>query len=78
MIKPIVSVAIMKLPESRQLLLSDPVGQHLSEFAQVRVADDAAGRTTRTPARPPTVQDLLRHAVGLTYDILGDDPIQQR
>lgn len=78
MTKPIVSVAIMQLLERGQLLLSDPVGQHLSEFAEVRVADDAAGRTTRAPARPPTVQDLLRHTAGLTYDILGDDPIQQR
>jgi len=78
MTKPIVSVAIMQLLERGQLLLSDPVGQHLSEFAEVRVADRAAGRTTRTPTRPPTVQDLLRHTAGLTYEILGDDPIQQR
>ena len=78
MTKPIVSVAIMRLLERGQLLLSDPVGQHLSEFAEVRVADDATCRTTRAPARPPTVQDLLRHTAGLTYEILGNDPIQQR
>ncbi|CAM8624344.1 AmpC Beta-lactamase class C and other penicillin binding proteins [Comamonadaceae bacterium] len=78
MTKPLVSVAIMQLLERGQLLLSDPVGQHLSEFADVRVAEDETGRQTRPPARPPTVQDLLRHTSGLTYEILGDDPIQQR
>jgi CubicO group peptidase (beta-lactamase class C family) len=78
MTKPLVSVAIMQLLERGQLLLSDPVGQHLSEFADVRVAEDETARQTRPPARPPTVQDLLRHTSGLTYEILGDDPIQQR
>ncbi len=78
MTKPLVSVAIMQLLERGQLLLSDPVGQHLSEFADVRVAEDETARQTQSPARPPTVQDLLRHTSGLTYEILGDDPIQQR
>ena len=78
MTKPLVSVAIMQLLERGQLLLSDPVGQHLGEFADVRVAEDESGRQTRPPALPPTVQDLMRHTSGLTYEILGDDPIQQR
>nr|CBA33674.1 hypothetical protein Csp_B20240 [Curvibacter putative symbiont of Hydra magnipapillata] len=78
MTKPLVSVAIMQLLERGQLLMSDPIGQHLSEFADVRVAEDETGRQTRPPARPSTVQDLLRHTSGLTYEILGDDPIQQR
>jgi CubicO group peptidase (beta-lactamase class C family) len=30
----------------------------------------------RPPRNPPTVQDLLRHTSGLTYEILGNDPIQ--
>ncbi|WP_296511005.1 serine hydrolase domain-containing protein [Rhodoferax sp.] len=77
MTKPLVSVAIMQLLERGQLLLSDPVGQHLSEFAAVQV-DDGHTTAPRTPARPPTVHDLLRHTAGLTYEILGDDAIQQR
>lgn len=77
MTKPLVSVAIMQLVERGQLLLSDPVGQHLSEFAAVRV-DDGHTSAPRAPAREPTVQDLLRHTSGLTYEILGDDAIQQR
>lgn len=77
MTKPLVSVAIMQLVERGQLLLSDPVGQHLSEFAAVRV-DDGHTPYPRAPAREPTVQDLLRHTSGLTYEILGDDAIQQR
>ncbi|MDZ7893043.1 MAG: serine hydrolase domain-containing protein [Rhodoferax sp.] len=77
MTKPLVSVAIMQLVERGQLLLSDPIGQHLSEFAQVRV-DDGHSPAPRVPQQPPTVQDLLRHTAGLTYEILGDDAIQQR
>ena len=77
MTKPIVSVAVMQLMERGQLLLSDPVAQHLPEFAKVPVATQVNGETVlRAPATQPTVQDLLRHTSGLTYEILGNDPIQ--
>lgn len=77
MTKPLVSVAVMQLMERGQLLLSDPVAQHLPEFANVPVATQVDGETVlRAPKTQPTVQDLLRHTAGLTYEILGNDPIQ--
>ena len=32
----------------------------------------------RRPRKAPTVQDLLRHTAGLTYEILGTEPIQKQ
>ncbi len=78
MTKPIVSVAVMQLLERGQLLLSDPVAKHLPEFAGVQVAHfDGDTMTLRAPRRAPTVQDLLSHTSGLTYEILGSAPIQR-
>jgi CubicO group peptidase (beta-lactamase class C family) len=77
MTKPVVSVAVMQLVEQGRLLLSDPVARHLPEFANVMVADDPNDMASlRPPRNLPTVQDLLRHTAGLTYEILGNDPIQ--
>jgi CubicO group peptidase (beta-lactamase class C family) len=79
MTKPIVSVAVMMLMEQGKLLLSDPVARHLPEFAGVQVAHHQGGHTTlHSPKAAPTVQDLLRHTSGLTYEILGSEPIQRQ
>ncbi len=79
MTKPVVSVAVMMLVEQGKLLLSDPVAQHLPEFADAKVAGHLNGHTVlHRPRRPPTVHDLLRHTAGLTYEILGTEPIQRQ
>ena len=79
MTKPIVSVAVMQLMERGQLLLSDPVAKYLPEFADVQVSTVVDGQTVQQrPKAEPTVQDLLRHTAGLTYEILGDEPIQRQ
>ena len=75
MTKPVVSVAVMMLLERGQLLLSDPVGQHLPEFAHQQV-HTASGLVP--PTQSATVQDLLRHTAGLTYEFLGDSPVQRQ
>ena len=66
MTKPIVSVAAMMLMEQGRLLLSDPVSKYLPEFA------------VQQSARAATVQDLLRHTAGLSYEFLGSSPVQQQ
>ncbi|PZO20305.1 MAG: serine hydrolase [Burkholderiales bacterium] len=79
MTKPIVSVAVMMLIEQGRLKLADPVHQHLSEYAQQQLAVQTPdGMTLRPVQRAATVQDLLRHTAGLTYEFLGDSPVQQR
>ncbi len=78
MTKPIVSVAIMQLLERGQLLLSDPVDKYLPAFAHTMVALADDGTPLQPVQAQPTVQDLLRHTAGFTYEILGDDAIQTR
>ena len=79
MTKPVVSVAVMMLMEQGKLLLSDPVAKHLPEFANqtVAVARDG-GVTLEDVVRPATVQDLLRHTAGLTYEFLGSAAVQRQ
>lgn len=79
MTKPIVSVAVMMLFEEGRLFLHDPVARYLPEFRETRVGVVAPdGRIDTVPAqRAMTVQDLLRHTSGLTYEILAEAPIRK-
>ena len=77
MTKPIVSVAAMILWEEGRFLLSDPIGKFLPELGTVSVAA-GAGASERVPAeRPITIQDLLRHTSGLTYEFRGNGPVHK-
>lgn len=79
MTKPVVSVAVMMLLEQGRLLLSDPVARHLPEFANQKVAVERGGQVTLADVqRPATVQDLLRHTAGLTYEFLGNADVQRQ
>lgn len=72
MTKPIVSVALMRFAERGRVLLRDPVAKFLPEFADARVGIDGA-----RPKRPMTVQDLLRHTAGLTYEFHAPSPVRR-
>jgi CubicO group peptidase (beta-lactamase class C family) len=75
MTKPVISVAVMMLVERGQLLLSDPVSRWLPEYANQQVATAQGLEPVRQAA---TVQDLLRHTAGLTYEFLGDSAVQRQ
>jgi CubicO group peptidase (beta-lactamase class C family) len=77
MTKPIVSVATMMLMEQGKLLLSDPVSKYLPEYAKQQVAVEEGGQVSYVLAKPATVQDLLRHTAGLTYEFLGNSAVQK-
>jgi CubicO group peptidase (beta-lactamase class C family) len=78
MTKPIVSLGIMMLVEDGQLLLSDPVAKFIPEFANQQVGVETGGELKLVPVeRPMTVQDLLRHTSGITYDHTGNGPVHQ-
>ena len=78
MTKAIVSVAVMMLWEEGRLLLSDPVGKYLPAFNTTQVGVISGGTYGLADAdRPITVQDLLRHTSGLTYEFRGDTPIHK-
>lgn len=80
MTKPIVSVAVMMLVEQGRVLLSDPIAKHLPELGDLRVAVPQGGSVALQPvaAGRPSVHDLLRHTAGLTYEFLGNAPVQQQ
>jgi CubicO group peptidase (beta-lactamase class C family) len=78
MTKPITSVAAMMLWEEGRFLLSDPIGKYLPDLANLDVAVERGGEIERVPAvRPITIQDLLRHTSGLTYEFRGPGAVQR-
>jgi CubicO group peptidase (beta-lactamase class C family) len=67
MSKPITSVAVMMLAEDGKIDIAAPVSTYLAEFKDLKVGMDPA-------QRPMTVQDLLRHTSGLSYQFFIEDP----
>ncbi|WP_024509074.1 serine hydrolase domain-containing protein [Bradyrhizobium sp. ARR65] len=78
MTKPIVSVGIMMLLEEGHFLLNEPVAKFIPEFASQKVGVESNGKLELVPVeRPMTIQDLLRHTSGITYDHTGNSLVQQ-
>jgi CubicO group peptidase (beta-lactamase class C family) len=78
MTKPIVSVGIMMLLEEGHFLLDDPVAKFIPEFANQQVGVEHHGKLELVaPKRAMTIQDLLRHTSGITYDHTGNGLVQQ-
>jgi CubicO group peptidase (beta-lactamase class C family) len=79
MTKPIVSVAAMMLWEEGRFLLNDPVAKYLPDLKELKVAVvQGAQIVERVPAeRLITIQDLLRHTSGLTYEFRGSGPVHK-
>jgi CubicO group peptidase (beta-lactamase class C family) len=78
MTKPIVSVGIAMLMEDGHFLLNEPVAKFIPEFAKQQVGIEKDGKLELVPVeRPMTIQDLLRHTSGITYDHTGNSLVQQ-
>ncbi|WP_313437843.1 serine hydrolase domain-containing protein [Novosphingobium sp.] len=79
MSKPITSIGVLMLAEQGKLSLADPVARYLPEMADLRVWDGTARgpATTVSAERPVTIADLLLHRSGLTYEFMGDTPVQR-
>jgi CubicO group peptidase (beta-lactamase class C family) len=78
MTKPIVSIGVMMLLEEGQFLLDDPLPKFIPEFANQKVGIENNGRLELVPlARAITIQDLLRHTSGITYEHTGNGLVQQ-
>jgi len=77
MTKPIVSVAAMMLMEQGKLSLQDPITRWAPEFADMRVLDDPSGPLDATHPAPRdiTIEDLLTHRSGLSYNFNSQGPI---
>jgi len=70
MTKPVTVVATLILYEEGKFLLTDPVSRYLPEFADMQVyIDEQDGKPRTRPAqRPITIEQLLTHTSGLSYD----------
>ena len=78
MTKAIVSVAVMMLWEEGRLLLGDPISRFIPAFADTKVGVIEGNAYTLAASRNPiTVQDLLRHTSGLTYEFRGTTPVHK-
>jgi CubicO group peptidase (beta-lactamase class C family) len=83
MTKPMVSLALMQMVEEGRLQVTDPVSKFLPEIANMKVGTEVTGPDGRPklllsdPARPMTVQDLMRHTAGLVYGARGTGLVYQ-
>jgi CubicO group peptidase (beta-lactamase class C family) len=78
MTKPLVSLGIMMLVEDGHLLLNDPLAKYIPEFADQKVGIERNGALEfALPVRPITIQDLLRHTSGISYEITGAGMVQR-
>ena len=75
--KAIISTGVMLLQEEGKLLISDPVGRYLPEFArtQVAVARDGGGYDVVDARGRVTIRQLLTHTSGVSY---GSGPASDR
>ncbi len=70
MTKPIVSVRCLQLIETGQLHLDDPVSKWIPAFASQQVL--TGGGELQALHRSMTLEDLLTHRSGLSYDFLPE------
>lgn len=80
MTKPITSVAAMMLIDEHRLGLQDPLAKYIPSFAHVKVGietveDGKPALKLVDPDRPVTIEDLLRHTSGMTYEYIGGELI---
>jgi CubicO group peptidase (beta-lactamase class C family) len=78
MTKPIVSIGLIMLLEEGHFLLDDPLAKFIPEFSNQKVGVENNGKLELVPLkRPITIQDLLRHTSGITYEHTGNGLVQQ-
>ncbi|CAN5634017.1 serine hydrolase domain-containing protein [soil metagenome] len=81
MTKPMVAVTALSLVEQGRVLIDDPVTKYLPSLARMPVAlpakdpTDMSLQKTVPAARPPSIQDLLRHTAGMTYGNRGESEL---
>ena len=68
----------MMLWEEGRFILSDPIGKFIPAFNDTKVAVmDGDSYSLTEQIRKITIQDLLRHTSGLTYEFRGSGAIQK-
>ncbi len=73
MTKPVVSLLACMLVDEGKLALDTPVSHYLSEFGKAGVLHDNG--TQVASEREATIEDLLTHKAGLSYDFMPGCPV---
>ena len=79
--KALTGTCAMQLVEEGKIRLDDPAGKYVPEIDQIHVLDgfDALGQPrTRAPKRAITVNDLMLHTAGFSYEFFSDDDLKFR
>jgi CubicO group peptidase (beta-lactamase class C family) len=82
--KLITTIAALRLFEANTIRVMAPIATYLPELKDLKVAvekRDAAGNATTelvTPARQPTVHDLMTHRAGFTYSFFPKNALRDR
>jgi CubicO group peptidase (beta-lactamase class C family) len=82
--KLITTIAALRLFEQNRIRVMAPIATYLPELKDLKVSvekRDAAGNVTTelvSPARQPTVHDLMTHRAGFTYFFFPKNPLRDR
>jgi CubicO group peptidase (beta-lactamase class C family) len=82
--KLITTIAALRLFEANRIKIMAPIATYLPELKDLKVAverRDASGNATTelvSPARAPTVHDLMTHRAGFTYFFFPKNPLRDR
>ena len=79
--KAVTGVAVMQLVEEGKLKLDDLAGKYVPEIDAIEVLEgfDTQGQArTRKPRTPITINHLMLHTAGFSYDFFSDDLLRYR
>jgi len=79
--KALTGTCVMQLVEEGRISLGDPAGKYVPEIDELQVLDgfDASGQPrTRAPRRKITINDLMLHTSGLSYEFFSADDLKFR
>jgi methyl acetate hydrolase len=79
--KALTGVTLLQLVEEGRVRLTDPVKQYVPEIAEIQVLEgfDADGQPRlRAPKRDITLDDLMLHTAGFSYEFFSHDDLKFR
>lgn len=79
--KAFTGTALMQLVEEGKIALADPAKQYVPQIGEIQVLegfDDQGQPRTRAPRRDITINDLMLHLAGFSYEFFSHDDLRFR